>query len=121
MRAVLDAQVAAWNRGDVDAFMLGYWKSDATSFSGTSGILRGWQALLDRYGRTYPDRKAMGTLSFSDLEFTPLGRDAILVLGRWHLAREKDNPGGVFTLVIRKFPEGWRIVHDHTSSVANAQ
>lgn len=118
IRQVLDAQAAAWNRGDVEAFMEGYWKSDATTFSSTSGVARGWQALLERYKRSYPDRKAMGRLTFSDLEITTLGPDAAFVLGRWQLERESDRPGGVYTLVLRRFPEGWRIVHDHTSAVA---
>jgi ketosteroid isomerase-like protein len=79
-------------------------------------VTRGWQGLHDRYRRTYPDRAAMGRVSFSDLEIRLLGCDAALVLGRWRLDRERDTPGGVFTLVLRKFPEGWRIIHDHTSS-----
>ena len=116
LRAVLDAQVAAWNRGDVDAFMQGYWKSPQTSFSGTNGILRGWQAVLDRYKHAYPHRAAMGKLTFSNLEITLLAPDAALVLGHWQLQRANDQPGGVFTLVFRKFPEGWRIIHDHTSA-----
>jgi len=109
--------VDTWNRGDIEGFMEGYWKSDATAFVGSSRVLRGWQALLDRYRRSYPHGAAMGQLQFSDLEITPLGPDAALILGRWQLTREKDRPGGVFTLVARRFPEGWRIVHDHTSSV----
>ena len=118
LRSLLSAQAAAWNRGDIEGFMQGYWKSERTTFAGSSGVLRGWQALVDRYRRSYPDRAAMGRLEFSDLEITPLGPDAALVLGRWRLKREKDSPGGVFTLVARRFPEGWRIVHDHTSAVA---
>ncbi len=122
IRAVLDAQVAAWNRGDVEAFMVGYWKSEKTTFLSSSGVSRGWQALLERYKRSYPDKKTMGTLAFSDLEINMLGRDAAFILGHWALDREKDgkpdHPGGVFTLVARKFPDGWRIVSDHTSSVA---
>lgn len=118
LRSLLSAQAAAWNRGDIEGFMQGYWKSERTTFASSSGILRGWQALLNRYRHSYPDRAAMGRLEFSDLEITPLGPDAALVLGRWGLAREKDSPGGVFTLVARRFPEGWRIVHDHTSAVA---
>ena len=113
IRAVLDAQVVAWNRGDIEGFMIGYWKSDKTTFLSSSGVSRGWQALLDRYKRGYPDKQAMGTLAFSELEINLLGRDAAFILGRWAL----DRLGGVFTLVARKFPEGWRIVSDHTSSV----
>ncbi len=118
LRALLGAQVEAWNRGDIEGFMQGYWRSDRTTFSGSNGILRGWQALLERYRRSYPDRAAMGRLQFSELEITPLAPDVALVLGHWQLERERDRPGGVFTLVARRFPEGWRIIHDHTSAVS---
>ena|SRR5271167_370221 len=118
IRAVLDAQVTAWNQGDIGAFMDGYKKSGATAFVGSDGILRGWQAGLDRYHKSYPTRQAMGTLTFSHLEITVLSPAAALVMGRWQLQRELDKPGGVFTLVFRKFPEGWRIINDHTSAVS---
>ncbi len=117
IRRVLDLQAADWNRGDVDHFMQSYWRSDKTEFVGASGILRGWQAVLDRYHRDYPNRAAMGHLTFSDLEVTALGPSAALVVGRYHLSRQKDQPSGVFTLVFRKFPEGWRIINDHTSAL----
>ena len=118
IHAVLDAQVTAWNRGDVAAFMQGYWNSPDTEFVGSNGIVRGWQLILDRYRKAYPDRAAMGHLEFSDLEIQMLGSDAALVVGRFHLQRQSDTPRGVFTLVFRKFPEGWRIIHDHTSATA---
>ena len=117
IRAVLSAQQSAWNRGDVDAFLEGYWHSPELTFSGSNGIARGLDAVLLRYKKSYPDRAAMGQLTFSDLEFRFLGPDAALVLGRWHLKREKDDVGGVFTLVWQRFPEGWKIIHDHTSAV----
>jgi uncharacterized protein (TIGR02246 family) len=116
IRAVLNAQQEAWNRGDIDAFLTGYWHSPDLTFSGSSGISRGWDAVLARYKENYADRSAMGTLDFSNLEFRFLGPDAALVLGHWHLKREKDDLGGVFSLVWRRFPEGWRIIHDHTSA-----
>src|SRR6202167_1854328 len=103
LRALLTEQSADWNRGDIDAFMRGYWKSEQTTFSGTSGIARGWQTVLDHYHKNYPDRAAMGHLDFSKLEITPLGNDAALILGRWHLNRDAGPVGGVFTLVARKF------------------
>ena len=115
--AVLKAQVAAWNRGDVDAFLEGYWRSPEVSFGGASGFTKGWEGVRDRYKKNYSDRAAMGTLDFSSLEFRFLGPDAALVLGHWHLKREKGDVGGVFSLVWQRFPEGWRIVHDHTSQV----
>ena len=113
--SVLTDQQSAWNRGDVNAFMTGYWDSTDLTFAGTSGITRGWQPVLARYEKNYPDRKAMGHLDFSDLEVRPLGNDAALVLGRWHLQRDTGELGGVFTLVFQRFPEGWKIIHDHTS------
>lgn len=118
IREVLDKQVAAWNRGDIDGFMEGYWKSEKLTFVTASGISRGWENVIQRYRRGYPDRKAMGTLSFSDLEITVLSRDSAMVLGHWQLQRDADQPEGHFTLVLRKFAEGWRVVHDHTTALA---
>jgi uncharacterized protein (TIGR02246 family) len=116
--AVLSAQQAAWNRGDVEAFLVGYWRSPELTFSGSSGVARGWEGVLARYKKSYPDKGAMGQLDFSELEFRFLGPDAALVLGRWHLKREKEEDvGGVFTLVWERFPDGWKIIHDHTSTV----
>jgi len=117
IRAVLSVQQTAWNGGDVDAFLVGYWHSPELTFSGSSGVARGWDGVLVRYKKNYPDKAAMGQLDFSELEFRFLGPDAALVLGRWHLKREKDEPGGVFTLVWQRFPDGWKIIHDHTSAV----
>jgi ketosteroid isomerase-like protein len=118
IRTVLVEQQTAWNRGDVAGFMKGYWNSPELTFAGSSGITRGWQPVMDRYRQRYPDAKAMGHLDFSELEVRPLGKDAALVLGRWHLKRDSDELGGVFTLVFQRFPEGWKIIHDHTSADA---
>jgi len=115
---VLSAQQSAWNRGDVDAFLAGYWRSPELTFSGSSGVSRGWDGVLARYRKNYPDRAAMGQLDFTGLEFRFLGPAAALVLGQWHLKRESGDVGGVFSLVWQKFPDGWRIIHDHTSAVA---
>ena len=116
IRAVLTAQQNAWNRGDIDGFMDGYWRSDKTVFVSGDEVTRGWQTVRDRYKTKYSDRAKMGTLAFSDLEIMPLSPDSAVVLGRWQLKRATDEPHGRFTLVLRKFPEGWRIVHDHTSA-----
>lgn len=121
IEAILNAQQAAWNRGDVDAFVEPYWHSPDLTFSGTSGIVRGWDGVLARYKKNYADRDAMGQLQFSGLEFRFLGPDAALVLGHWHLTRARGDIGGVFSLVWQRFPEGWRIIHDHTSAVADAK
>ena len=117
VRAVLEAQQIAWNEGKVDVFLDGYWKSDGLTFSGSQGITRSFAGVQERYRKSYPDRQAMGRLSFTDLEFRALGSDAALVLGHWHLTRDKGDIGGVFSLVFQRFPNGWRIIHDHTSVV----
>jgi ketosteroid isomerase-like protein len=116
IRKILDTQQAAWNRGDIPAFLEGYWNSPDVTFSGANGTVRGYSGLLDRYRKTYPDTKTMGQLEFLDVEIRMLGSDAALVLGKWHLARSIGDIGGVFTLVFQRFPAGWRIIHDHTSA-----
>jgi ketosteroid isomerase-like protein len=116
IRAVIEAQAAAWNRGDLAGYMDGYDRSSRTEFVGGDTITRGWQTVLDRYRQKYDSREKMGVLTFSDLEITVLSKDAALVLGRWHLKRAGDEPHGTFTLLFRKTKAGWRIVHDHSSS-----
>jgi L-asparaginase / beta-aspartyl-peptidase len=118
--ALLKAQQNAWNQGDIDTFLQGYWRSPELTFSGAGGIAHGWDGVLARYKEHYPNRDAMGQLEFSGLETRFLGQDAALVLGHWHLARQKGDVGGVFSLVFERFPEGWRIIHDHTSEVSAA-
>ncbi len=115
IRKVMDAQVMAWNNGDIDGFMRGYWNSPDLVFVSGANVTRGWQPTIERYKKTYDSRAKMGTLTFSDLEVDVLSKDSATVLGSWALAREKDNPKGNFTLIFRKFKDGWRIVHDHTS------
>jgi ketosteroid isomerase-like protein len=115
IRQLLATQQSDWNHGEVRAFMAGYWNSPDLTFAGSQGFTRGWQPVLERYEKTYAGKEAMGTLDFSELEIRPLGPDAALVLGRWHLKRQAGDVGGIFTLVLREFPEGWRIIHDHTT------
>ncbi|HEX9281402.1 MAG TPA: AtzH-like domain-containing protein [Candidatus Udaeobacter sp.] len=116
IQSVLTAQQDAWNRGDIDAFMSGYARSASTVFVSEDEVRRGWKTVRDRYRVKYSDRAKMGTLSFSDIEVTMLSPDAAVVLGRWRLKRANDEPHGRFTLVFKRLPEGWRIVHDHTSA-----
>jgi uncharacterized protein (TIGR02246 family) len=113
---VLHAQQDAWNRGDVDAFMNGYWHSNKTVFVSGDDVTRGWQNVLDRYKAKYSDRAKMGTLTFSEIEITALSNDSAVALGAWKLKRAKDEPHGRFTLIFRKFIGDWKIVHDHTSA-----
>jgi ketosteroid isomerase-like protein len=118
IRAVIDAQRDAWNRGDVAGYMDGYARSADITFISGDNISRGWQTVHDRYNKNYNSREKMGTLTFSDLETTVLSSDAAMVTGRWHLQRTSDEPHGRFTLIFRKTKAGWRIVHDHTSSAS---
>ena len=116
VRAVLEAQAAAWNRGDVAGYMEGYAKEDATTFVSGDTLTRGWQTVLDRYKARYDTREKMGTLAFSELEIRPLSEFYMTATGRWQLTRAGDTPHGRFTLILRRTAAGWRIVHDHTSS-----
>ena len=118
IKAVLLTQQAAWNRGDIDAFMAGYVQSDDLRFASGGTITYGWKTTLERYKAHYPDKATMGTLAFSNLVVTELAPDAALVFGKWELTRAQDKPWGLFTLTLRKTPAGWRIIQDHTSSSA---
>jgi beta-aspartyl-peptidase (threonine type) len=116
IRAVLESQVEAWNHHDLERFMAGYWNSpDLTFFSGATET-KGWQPTLERYQHKYQaEGRSMGTLSFSDLTIQMLGADSAFVRGHFQLVLpDGKQPRGVFTLVFRKFPQGWRIIHDHT-------
>jgi ketosteroid isomerase-like protein len=115
IRVLLDAQAAAWNRGDIESFMAGYARSPETTFVSGDEVTHGWQTVRDRYAKKYNNREKMGTLIFSSLTITPLCADTAIVLGSWRLQRKDDQPHGKFTLLFRKLPEGWRIVLDHTS------
>jgi beta-aspartyl-peptidase (threonine type) len=118
IRHVLDSQVAAWNRGDLPGFMAGYWHSpDLTFFSGATAT-SGWQPTLERYQKRYQaEGREMGQLDFSNLSIEMLGENAAFVRGRWHLKmRDGKEPKGLFTLIMRHTPDGWKIIHDHTSA-----
>ena len=116
IRSVLRMQQDAWNHGDIDRFMNGYAHSRHTVFVSEDTVRRGWETVRDRYREKYSDRAKMGVLTFSDLEIALLSPDSAVALGRWNLRRAKDRPHGRFTLILRRLPEGWRIVHDHTSA-----
>jgi ketosteroid isomerase-like protein len=119
IRSVLQAQQDAWNRSDLDGFMNGYARSPSTIFISEDIVRRGWETVRERYREKYSDRAKMGTLTFSETEITLLSPDAAVVLGRWRLERAKDRPHGRFTLIFKRLPEGWRIVHDHTSAASS--
>ena len=107
---------AWWNDGSLEGYMGSYWNSPDLRFASGGKVTFGWQETLDGYLNRYPDRATMGRLVFSDLDITVLSHESALVFGAWKLERESDQPHGLFTLLLRRFDEGWRIVHDHTSS-----
>ncbi len=113
---VLQDQASAWNRGDIDAFMQTYAPTDDLRFASGGNVTYGWKSTLTRYKQRYPNRAAMGTLAFSELAVTELSPDAALIFGHWQLTRATDTPHGLFTLLVRRTPAGWRIFADHTSS-----
>jgi beta-aspartyl-peptidase (threonine type) len=117
IRAILQAQVDAWNRHDLEAFMAGYWNSPNLTFFSGAKETHGWQATLERYRKNYQTAGAeIGKLEFSDLQVEMLGRQSAFVRGQFHLTLSNGKqPHGLFTLIFREFPEGWRIVHDHSS------
>jgi beta-aspartyl-peptidase (threonine type) len=117
IRSILDAQVVSWNKGDLEGFMTGYWKSPELTFFSGSDVTSGWQQTLDRYRKRYQSEgREMGKLAFSELQIKPAGDSAAWVRGRWKLVTSKETLGGLFTLIFQRTPDGWRIVHDHTSS-----
>jgi beta-aspartyl-peptidase (threonine type) len=117
VKAVLTTQVESWNKGDLDGFLSTYWKSDDLVFFSGGTVSKGHQAVSDRYQKRYKaDGKEMGKLTFSDLEVQMLGTDTAMVRGKWKLDLKAEKPEGLFTLIVKKLPDGWKITHDHTSS-----
>jgi len=118
VESVLRMQQETWNRHDLEGFMAGYWNSPELTFFSDAKENRGWQATLDRYRARYASPgHEMGKLEFGDLRVEMLGPEAAFVRGEWHLTlSDGKTPHGLFTLVFRKFPDGWKIVHDHTSA-----
>ncbi len=115
VKKVLNDQTAAWNKCNIEEFMQGYWNSEQLSFTSGNKNTRGWQATFDNYKNGYDRCDKMGKLSFSELDITVLNKKSAMVRGRFLLERKNDKPTGLFTLIFRKFKDGWKIVHDHTS------
>ena len=115
IKEVMTRQTAAWNGGDIDGFMQGYWNSPQLVFVSGANVTKGWQPTLERYKKNYDSKAKMGVLTFSDLEVEVLSKTSAVVLGSWSLQRAQDNPHGKFTLIFRRFKDGWKIIHDHTS------
>ncbi len=115
IRRILDDQTAAWNHGDLQNFMKGYWKNDSLMFISKNGVTYGWTNTLDRYKKNYPDTAAMGKLSFTIISVQPLSETYYHVIGKWDLARSIGNLSGHYTLVFKKINGIWQIVADHSS------
>jgi hypothetical protein len=114
IKKVLSAQQNAWNEGNIEVFMQGYWPSDSLTFIGSKGLTYGWKKTLDNYKKSYPDKATMGKLQFDILKLDILSADAAILIGRYTLIREKDQPTGLFTLVWKKIDGKWVIVSDQT-------
>ncbi len=112
---ILSEQDAAWNRGDIESFMKGYWQNDSLMFIGKTGITYGWQNTLNNYKKRYPDTTAMGKLNFEYIEIKQLSPDYFFVVGKWHLTRTIGNLDGAFTLLLKKINNIWVIAKDHSS------
>ncbi|WP_276499711.1 YybH family protein [Pontibacter litorisediminis] len=117
VRQVLEEQAACWSAGDLECYMQGYWKSDSLLFVGSRGLTYGWQQTLDNYKRGYPDVAAMGKLRFDLKEMRQLSPETMLVVGKWHLQRapKTGDMEGHFSVIFRRFPDGWKIIADHSS------
>ena len=113
---VLNAQEAAWNSGDIDAFMKGYWNSPQLSFTGARGVTKGWNQTLANYKKAYPDKATMGILTFTVTDTRNLGPDSYSMLGKYELQRENDKPHGYFSLIWQRINGQWLITSDHTSA-----
>ena len=115
IKSLMDSQLLAWNKGNIDDFMTGYWHNDSLMFVGQSGVSYGWRSALNNYKKHYPDTTAMGKLTFKILQMKPLSPVYYFVVGKWDLQRSIGNTGGYFTLLFRKINGQWLIVVDHTS------
>ena len=115
IEAVLNQQAIDWNHGDIEGFMNGYWKNDSLRFIGKKGISYGWNKVLENYKKSYPDKVAMGILTFGALKIELLGEAHALVTGSWRVATKTTESGGWFSLIFQYIDERWVIVLDHTS------
>ena len=115
IQKIMLSQEQAWNSGNLEAFMEGYWKSDSLYFIGKSGVNKGWQNTFDNYQKSYPDTTVMGTLTFTNLEFIRLGPSHASVIGQWHLSRSVGDIGGHYSLIWQKINGKWVIISDHSS------
>jgi len=115
IRDILERQRQCWNKGDIECFMIGYWESDELRFMGKNGVTKGFKATKERYYKSYPDKEAMGQLTFTIISVEKLSRKKALVIGKWELQRTEDQLGGHFSLIWEKKKGEWVVVLDHSS------
>ncbi|TKC01088.1 DUF4440 domain-containing protein [Pedobacter cryophilus] len=115
IKNLLEQQRSGWNKGDMEAYMQGYWKSDSLLFVARSGPDYGWQKTLESYKKFYPDKASMGFLTFDIKEIKMIDKTHAFVLGAWNIKKEKDEAKGFFTLIVQKFESGWKVIVDHSS------
>ena len=113
--SVVTAQQQAWNDGDLEGYMEGYWNSNETTFISGGTVVKGYQEVFSRYQKRYDVREKMGVLSFKELQVRMISAETAMVTGIWRLHRANDSPWGRFTLLVERKPEGWRVTYDHTS------
>lgn len=111
---ILDQQKSSWNEGNIEGFMAYYWNSERFTFQSENTRLHGWQKLLERYKKSYSGEN-MGTLDFTDIVMNVMSNEFVYVLGRWKLILKDSTKEGLFTIIFQRMPEGWKIIHDHTS------
>jgi len=115
IKTVLYTQESAWNSGNIEEYMKGYYHSDSLRFASGGTVRYGWFNTFQGYKKRYPNKETMGKLKFSDLKITVVCDSVAIVFGRWQLQRLSDTPHGLFTLLFKRKEKGWNIVADHTS------
>jgi ketosteroid isomerase-like protein len=108
-------QANDWSNGDIEAFMEGYIKSDSLKFVGSNGLTYGWKNTLENYKKVYPTKEHTGTLTFNLLEFDQLANDVFLVIGEYHLKRTVGDADGMFSIILKRINNKWKIIADHSS------
>ncbi len=117
IKEMLMAQQSAWNKYDIEAFMQGYWRSDSLAFYGSGGVIKGWQATLDRYKKSYPSKDHFGTLDFKFHEITPISEGSYYVMGEYFLKRSVGDTNGIFMLVVKKINGEWKVIADTSAKI----
>ena len=109
---VMNDQESAWNNGNLEDFMQGYWKSDSLKFYGSNGLTKGWQNTLDNYKKGYPTKAESGVLNFVINDVSKIEGDNYWVMGEYHLKRDVGDADGVFIIIFKMINGEWKIIAD---------